>query len=494
MNPQREARCLAVLGTASHVGKSLVVAALCRIFADQGVRVAPFKGQNMSLNAAVTPEGLEIGRSQALQAQAARLAPNVHMGPLLLKPEGDGRLQVVLQGRVQPGSPSSQQLWGKITESLALLRSHYDLVVIEGSGSPVELNLMTRDLGNLRLAREADAQALLVADIDRGGVFAAVQGTLALMPAADRRRVLGIVVNRFRGEPQAFADGVQILQRLSAKPVLGVLPYIDDLALDEEDGAGLQGPRYRRRPLPEGALRIGIIALPEMSNFTDFDPLFADPKLDVGFYRQAKELGGLHLIILPGSKNTLSDLAWLRQRGLAAAIAAHHARGGHVLGLCGGYQMLGRVVRDPQHVESDRSEGEGLGLLDAVSVLTRHKQQAIVRATVDRRFGHLEVCGYELHMGVTQTQAGTAFARIADTDRADGLISEDGRVIGTYLHGILHNDEFRRLYLDALRQRLNLAWAPVPSQAGAAERAIDRLADTVAAHLDLPRIKASLGL
>lgn len=500
------ARALMLVGTASHVGKSVLTTALCRIMAQDGVRVAPFKAQNLSLNAAVTPDGLEIGRAQAVQAEAAGIVPTADMNPILLKPMGGGRSQLVLQGTTvgthtfNERAGADSDLWGRVRQSLAALQSAYDVVIIEGAGSPVELNLRALDLANMRVAEAADARVLLVADIDRGGVFAAVHGTLGLLPAPERARVVGIVVNRFRGEPRRFADGVRLLERLARRPVLGVVPYVERLGIDEEDGMGLWSPRYRPvRGRVADALRIAVVALPHLANFTDFDPLFAMGGVDAYLCTRSDALASPHLIILPGTKDTLGDLDWLWREGFAHRIVAHHAHGGHVLGICGGYQMLGQRVRDPLHVESQRTEVAGLGLVDARTTLGPGKHTQQVAGTVCSLFPGIPIAGYEMHMGETQVGEGaTPLARVRANGcrqaHDDGQVAAGGRVVGTYLHGILEGDAFRRRYVDWLRDTLALGAAGGPAAPGFSRAAAyDRLAAVVRRAVDMARVYSLLG-
>ncbi len=489
------AQALMVVGTASHVGKSVVTTALCRIMASDGRRVAPFKALNMSLNAAVTPDGFEIARAQAVQAEAAGIAPSRHMNPILLKPSGGGRSQLVLQGRAVAAAEAQAldagALWSRVRESLEALAAGYDVLVIEGAGSPVELNLRQRDLGNMRVAEAADAAVLLVADIDRGGVFASVHGTLALMSPDERRRVGGVAVNRFRGDPGGFAEGRRLLEHLARRPVLGVIPFIEDLGIDEEDGVGLASPRYRVAPGHPDALKVAIVALPHLSNFTDFDPLFQSAGVEPYFCAHPRDLGAPQLIILPGTKNTPDDLAWLWRSGFARSILAHHGAGGHVLGICGGYQMLGRVVCDPGHVESSRTEVAGLGLVDAVTTLTAVKRTARVTGTLCALFPGTPLAGYELHAGETAaTGPVLPLARVLGTGDAgahdDGCVAHDGRVVGTYLHGVLDGEAFRSRYLRHLSAAFRLP--PLPARAPTPVDPVDRLAAVVREHLDMDRV------
>lgn len=404
-------KVLMVQGTSSSAGKSMLVTALCRIFARRGIRVAPFKAQNMSNNAAVTSAGAEIGRAQAVQAQAAGIEPTADMNPLLLKPEADSRSQVVVGGRAWKTLPAGKYyrhkkyLWSVVTESLDRLRKTYELVIIEGAGSAAEINLKAGDIVNMAVARYAQASVLLVGDIDRGGIFAQLLGTLWLLEPEERSLVSGLVVNKFRGDLTLFADGVRILQERGQVPVMGVVPYLHDLMLPEEDAVALDEPGGSSSDTYQ--IGIAVIHLPHISNFDDFDPLSAETGVQVRYVRHWEELGQPHAIILPGSKSTLSDLAWLRQQRLTDAIRHHADNGGAVVGLCGGYQMLGAVIHDPARLESSVGNSKGLGLLPIETLFApekvTHRVQARVRGGPGwlNELGGDRVTGYEIHMGRT---------------------------------------------------------------------------------------------
>jgi adenosylcobyric acid synthase len=499
-----------VLGTASHVGKSVLTAALCRILKQDGYRVAPFKAQNMALNSAATPEGLEIGRAQAMQAEAAGIPASVDMNPILLKPCADSRAQVVVRGRVTGDLAAADyhrrrvhELFGIVTESYRRLAARHDVIVLEGAGSPAEVNLAESDIVNMRMAHAADAACLLVADIDRGGVFASLLGTLALLPHADRKRIRGFAINRFRGDIEIFRPGVAFLERRLRRPCLGVVPYLRDLGLDEEDSVALE----ERRPTDwadaagrDRALRVAVVALPHVSNFTDFAALAAEPSVSLAFVRQPRDLARADLVILPGSKQTLDDLAWLEESGLAAALRAHAVGGGFVVGVCGGMQMLGREVSDPDGMEGGGIRG-ALGLLGVRTVLGREKVTVRARATLERSelFGRAvsvgPIDGYEIHLGATEYAPDTPplfrLRRDGTTeDVADGARSADGAVIGTYLHGLFDADVFRHAFVGALRAALDLA-PPLALSPYTAERErrFDRLAGHVRQALDIDRLK-----
>jgi adenosylcobyric acid synthase len=508
---KKTGRALMVLGTASHVGKSVLTAALCRIFKQDGYSVAPFKAQNMALNSAATPDGLEIGRAQAMQAEAAGVAPSVDMNPILLKPCADSRSQLVVRGRVvgelaaREYHSRTPELLGIVKESYGRLASAHDVVVLEGAGSPAEVNLVGSDIVNMRMARAAGAACLLVADIDRGGVFAALVGTMALLSPADRKRIRGFVVNRFRGDARLFTSGVTFLERRLRRPCLGVVPYLKDMGLDEEDSVALEARAAARWREDEGRrrpLRIAVVALPHLSNFTDFAPLSAEPCVAIAFVTRPSDVAAADVVILPGSKRTMYDLAWLGRRGLSASVHAHAARGGVVIGICGGLQMLGAEVSDPHGMEGG-GKRRGLGLLGVRTTMGTEKVTVRARARLvpPQLFGRtvLAAChGYEIHLGTTDREPGTAaLLRLrrdgAATDVDDGARSTDGRVLGTYLHGFFDADDFRHALLRGLRGLCSLSAPEVllPYTAER-ERRFDRLAEHVRRALDIRTIQGWL--
>lgn len=510
-----------VVGTASSVGKSVIVTALCRIFRQDGVRVAPFKAQNMSNNADVTPDGLEIGRAQSEQAAAAGIPPSVEMNPVLLKPQSDRTSQLVLDGR-PAGTLGSRDvggrkrdLWPHVERALDSLRSRFELVVAEGAGSAAEPNLRAGDIVNMRVARHAGATTLLVGDIDRGGVFAHLLGTLALLGPEDRALVRGFVINRFRGDLSLLTPAITELEERTGVPVLGVVPWIDDLGVAQEDAVALERPDIgARAPERDGAaqsLDVAVVRLPHIANFDDFDPLAREPGVRLRFVERADALGAPDLLVLPGTKATVADLAWLRAGGWDTAIVAHAGRGGQVLGICGGFQMLGETLIDDAGVEARAgTRVAGLGLLPIETHFTADKATVRVTGRVHAAVGPwaaasgLPVSGYEIHMGRTHRATGVRDAPppllTLDQDgqeRADGALSADGRVAGTYVHGLFHNDAFRHSIVGALRARGTGEREPVASSeragasfADAREREFDRLADVVRAHVDLDRVRA----
>ncbi len=494
---------LMLVGTASSVGKSVLVTALARIFAQDGVRVAPFKAQNMSNNAAVTADGLEIGRAQAEQAAAAGLAPTVEMNPVLLKPQGDRTSQIVIDGRPAGLLTSrdfvdrKRDLWPHVERALDSLRSRYDLVVAEGAGSAAEPNLRAGDIVNMRVAAHASATTLLVGDIDRGGVFAHLLGTLELMPPSDRVLVRGFIINRFRGDPSLLAPAIEELERRTGVPVLGVVPWIEDLRVAEEDAVALERPDGDLRGAPTADVDVAVIHLPRIANFDDFDPLADEPSVRVRYVSRPEQLGTPHLIVLPGTKATIADLDFLRRSGLADAMVARHAAGAAILGICGGFQMLGERIEDPGGVEAPAgSSVPGLALLRVTTRFEGDKRTRLVDGRVLASVGpwagaqSLPVRGYEIHMGRTSALGGVALQPLLELDgHGDGALSEDGRVAGTYLHGLFASDGLREALLAALGRR-----PPAQSHHFDPEREFDRLAHHVRTNLDLERIRDWLGL
>jgi adenosylcobyric acid synthase len=493
------ARMLMVQGTSSSVGKSLLVAGLCRIFARQGLRVAPFKAQNMSNNAAVCADGSEIGRAQALQAAAAGIAPTADMNPVLLKPEADCHSQVIVLGKVWKTLPArhyyerKQFLWSHVTGALERLRSNYDLIIAEGAGSPVELNLKSGDIVNMAIARHAEAPVLLVGDIDRGGVFAQLLGTLDLLSPEERTLVKGLIVNKFRGDPTLFVDGVRILQERGGVPVLGVVPYLANLDLPDEDAVAIEsGSSTNAKP---NEIEIAVIRLPHIANFDDFDPLKSEPGVRLRYVDSPSHLGKPHAVVLPGTKSTMSDLRWLRERGIGDAIVRLRDQGAAVVGICGGYQMLGTVVRDPQKMESDINEIPGLDLLPVDTEFAGQKATHQVLARVVSKTGWMarlsgiSLTGYEIHMGRTVTSSRWLEINTRGNSTClvlDGAASEDGQVWGCYLHGLFANDEFRRAWLSSLRADFR---ASPTRDSARLQLGLDRWADAVARALPVSAIE-----
>jgi adenosylcobyric acid synthase len=472
-------------GTGSDVGKSLIVAGLARAFANQGLKVRPFKSQNMSNNAAVTPDGGEIGRAQALQARAARAQPSVHMNPVLLKPQSEVGAQVVVQGRVYGTAKAADyqklkpELLGFVLESFGRLKGEADLVLVEGAGSASEVNLRAHDIANMGFARAAEVPVVLIGDIDRGGVIASLVGTKAVIDAHDAALVRGFLVNKFRGDAALFEGGMATIARLTGWEPLGLIPFFAQAsALPAEDALALDRAPV---PKPHGRLRIAVPILPHIANFDDLDPLEAEPAVALTRVRPGAALpGDADLVILPGSKATIADLAALRAAGFDVDIAAHRRRGGMILGLCGGYQMLGGEISDPAGIEGPPGTAPGLGLLAVATVLSADKRLEPVQGTTQ---DGVSVSGYEMHMGVTQgADCARPFARLAD-GTPEGAVSADGRVIGTYMHGLFCDDRQRAAWL--------ARFAAGPSAIGyeaLIDATLDELAAYLARHIDLDRL------
>ena len=480
---------LMVQGTTSDAGKSVLVTGLCRVLARRGIKVAPFKPQNMALNSAVTPDGGEIGRAQAVQAQACFLEPSRDMNPVLLKPSSDTGAQVIIQGRALASMNARDYHSYKavaraaVLESYGRLREHHQAVIVEGAGSPAEVNLRTNDIANMGFAEAVDCQVIIIADIDRGGVFAHLVGTLELLSDSERRRVSGFVINRFRGDMSLLQPGLDWLERRTGVPVLGVLPYLQDFHLEAEDAIDTRQARGEGEQL-----RVVVPILPRTSNHTDFDALRLDPSVDLRFIRSGTALPPADLIILPGSKNVRGDLAALRANGWDRDLLRHLRYGGKLLGICGGFQMLGNQVADPHGVEGNRGVSPGLGLLDMHTTLQTDKQLRRGTGTlIGFNNSSAAVEGYEIHCGISSGPAlANPVVRLAHGE--DGARSADDQVIGTYLHGLFdHPDAARAL----------LAWAGLRT-AGAfdyrtlREQQIERLGDMLEHHLDLARLFAGL--
>jgi len=487
-------KVLVVLGTSSSVGKSLLVTGLCHLFARRGVKVTPFKAQNMSNNAAVCPDGSEIGRAQATQAYASGLEPHVDMNPVLIKPEADSRSQVVVMGRAwqtldaREYYPKKDFLWKQVTGALDRLREQYELVIIEGAGSAAELNLREGDIVNMAVARYAKAPVLLAGDIDRGGIFAQLIGTTWLVELEERALIKGFIVNKFRGDISLFEDGVRILEEKSDIPVLGVVPYLHNLFIPEEDAVALEIPFAKPVPTAE-AIEIVVIHLPRIANFDDFDPLASEPGVRVRYVDTPDQVGNPAAIIIPGTKSTINDLDWLRSQGFEDVIQKHAQNGGAVVGICGGYQMLGDVIHDPQHVESKLENAPGLGLLPIGTVFAGDKATHQAKAQIQNGSGWLAnldgqiVTGYEIHMGRTESK-GSWLEITERNDQAvqvpDGATSEDGKIWGCYVHGLFANENLRRAWLEDLGWSEDKASEKDPFAAS-----LTRLADTLESTLDM---------
>ncbi len=499
------AKVLTLLGTSSSAGKSLLVTALCHSYARRGVKVTPFKAQNMSNNAAVCPDGSEIGRAQAVQAAAAGLEPHVDMNPILIKPEADARSQIVVNGRpwqtldARDYYPNKEYLWQQVSGALDRLRAEYELIIVEGAGSPAELNLKPGDLVNMAVALYARAPVLLVGDIDRGGIFAQLLGTYWLLPPEEQELLQGFIVNKFRGDMTLFEDGIQMIEERSNIPVVGVVPYLHNLHIPEEDAVALEN----LTPVPargEAGIDIAVIHLPRIANFDDFDPLLAEPGVRLRYVHSLDQFGQPDAVIIPGTKSTVGDLDWLRARGLAEAIQTYTEGGGAVVGICGGYQMLGRAIHDPAQIESRQRHSAGLGLLPIETTFTGEKATYRARAKIAKTAPPSWLCairgqeieGYEIHMGRTTGESHW----LAVTQRneqvvevSDGAVSADGRLWGCYIHGLFGNENLRRAWLTSLGWNPPAGSTP-PSDPFAAS--LTYLTDTVESVLDMAYIEQLL--
>ncbi len=490
-------------GTSSHVGKSILTTALCRILRQDGYSPVPFKAQNMALNSYVTKDGDEMGRAQVAQAEAAGLDPIVQMNPVLLKPSGNQTSQVVLMGK-PVGVYSAQEYhtryslmaWDSVKESMAYLASRFDVVVIEGAGSPAEINLKNTDIVNMRVAKEFDVPVFLIADIDRGGALASVVGTLELLDEEERNLVKGIIINKFRGDIRLLEPALTFLEEKTGKPILGVVPYLDDLGIENEDSVSLQD----KTDHIDRSLQIAVLQTPKISNFTDFDALSHEPDVEIRYIRRGDQIGHPDMVILPGSKNTIEDLLYLHRFGYVEELKELAQGGIPVAGICGGYQMLGQEVLDPNHVESHHNRVEGVGLLPTKTHMEGKKTTHQVTFAchnfdflgLDVSFDHLH--GYEIHMGQTEFLDNTKSAFILRTRSGkevtaqDGKVSSDRQVFGTYMHGIFDNDDLRRAILNELRKRKHLEPLPIVFRWNDyKDSEYNRLADTVrnALRMDL---------
>lgn len=497
-------KAIMVVGTTSHAGKSLLTAVLCRILAKQGWKVAPFKGQNMALNSYVTAAGGEMGHAQAVQAWAAGVTPRIEMNPILLKPQGDMTSQVVMRGKVVGRVSAADYYeqyfesgWQAIEESLARLAEEFDVVVCEGAGSPAEVNLKHRDLTNMRVAKHLNAPTLLIVDIDRGGAFAHVIGTLELLEPEERALVKGIVINKFRGQRSLLQSGVTWLEQRTGIPVVGVIPWIDRPYPAEDSLSLLE--RQASQPNPE--LTVAVIRLPRISNFTDFEPLEAEATVGVRYVGLKDSLGYPDAVILPGSKTTIADLIAMQRTGLADALQSYATAGGTVLGVCGGFQMMGKLLADPEGLEGQEGRYKGLGLVPLKTVITGQKiaRQRLVTSNYPQP--GLPVAGYELHQGRSHLMMdtdgeegeGNGFKPLFD-DNSLGVVDATQSIWGTYLHGIFDNGPWRRAWLNRLRQQRGLKSLPtgIPNYREQREMQLDSLAETVKAYLDLSKITAFL--
>lgn len=506
------ANYIMMMGTSSHVGKSILATAMCRILYRKGKRVVPFKAQNMALNSYVTRDGDEMGRAQVAQAEAAGMEPMVDMNPVLLKPTGNAASQVIIMGK-PVGNMSAREYhrgyslkaFEAVKEALGRLDKEYDAIVIEGAGSPAEINLKANDIVNMRVAKYLKAPVLLIADIDRGGALASLVGTLELLDEEERDLVKGLIINKFRGDVTLLTPAIEFLEQKTGKPVLGVVPHIEQMGIDDEDSVSLDDKHAVA--IEDADVRIAVIQTPKISNFTDFDALAHEKDVALYYVKSVADLGEPDIIMLPGSKNTTEDMLYLRKSGLADKILAHAGEGRAVIGICGGYQMLGEVIKDPQHTESQHDEVAGLGLLGMETVFASEKltSQVVAQcrglAFMGQSIAAENLRGYEIHMGHTK------FTRAMDThpfticqrrgtacESVEGTANEAGNVFGTYIHGVFDNDAFRRSVLNAVRQKKGLApLANTRNVMAEKQQAYEHLADVVEEALDMEKLYEIMG-
>lgn len=491
-------------GTASNVGKSIITTGLCRIFKQDGYKVIPFKSQNMALNSFITKEGLEMGRAQVSQAEACGIEPIADMNPILLKPSGNNKSQVIVRGKVVGDMSSKEyhdcklQLEKVLADIFKGFEEKFDVVVMEGAGSCAEINLMERDISNMRMAQIADAPVIIIGDIDRGGVFASIVGTMSLLPEKDRKRVKGVIINKFRGRKELLESGVKMLEEIIKVPVLGVIPYTD-IKIEDEDSVTT---RFKKR-VDKGDIHIEVVRTPHMSNFTDFNIFETQEDVSLRYVDYGESFGDPDVVIIPGTKSTIDDLMFLRENGLENQIKELHRRGKLIIGICGGYQMLGKILKDPYHVENDLEEVEGIGLLDTETTFELEKTTTQVKAVLDENLhGYLEglskkeVDGYEIHMGITKRLEGSSNL-VTVTEKLGekvsyqvGSVNEECNVFGTYIHGIFDDIDFTRAILNNVRKMKNLEpiEGKVESFKEFKEKEYDKLADFLREHLDIEKI------
>ena len=491
-------------GTASNVGKSIITTGLCRIFKQDGYNVIPFKSQNMALNSFITKEGLEMGRAQVSQAEACGIDPIADMNPILLKPNGNNKIQVIVRGKVVGDMSSKEyheyklQLTEVLGDIFEEFEEKYDVVVMEGAGSCAEINLMERDISNMGMAEIADAPVIIIGDIDRGGVFASLAGTMLLLPDEYKKRVKGVIINKFRGRKELLDSGIKMLEDIIKVPVLGVLPYTD-IKIEEEDSVTT---RFKQK-VNKGDIHIEVVRTPHMSNFTDFNIFETQEDVSLRYVDFGESFGDPDIVIIPGTKSTIDDLMFLRKNGLENQIKELHRRGKLIIGICGGYQMLGKVLKDPYHVENDLEEVEGIGLLDVETTFEMEKTTTQVKAILDENFhGYLEnlsgkeVSGYEIHMGITKrNENSNNFVTVKQkleqkVNYQVGSVNKECNVFGTYLHGIFDDIDFTRTILNNIRKMKNLE--PIESNVKSFKefknQQYDKLADYLREHLDMEKI------
>lgn len=494
-----KARSIMIQGTSSDVGKSLICTAFCRVFSNKGLRVVPFKSQNMALNSYVTLDGGEIGRAQGVQAEAARITATTDMNPILLKPKKDMVSEVIVHGKhfLDMNAKSYrnqfvQEAMPIIRKSVEKLQDEYDIIVLEGAGSPAEINLKDRDIANMRMAKLADAAVILVADIDRGGVFASIIGTLALLDKDERDCVKGIIINKFRGMRELLDDGIDWVEKETGIPVLGVLPYLD-VNIEAEDSLALSSLRFKKPKKAEFPIDVAVLRFPRISNFTDVDPFFDEPGVGVRLVGSVHELGNPDLLILPGTKNTMEDLEWMKSVGLDEAINELREQGTVIFGICGGFQMLGTKLFDPDAVEGNGENAEGLSLLPVETVFQAEKKTVQMEGVLSDGMimeGEMNLNGFEIHLGRTTLKPQVRPFLLLKDGREDGAISTDNKVMGTYLHGIFHNRLFTRLLVNQIRRNKGLEEVKenVRSDSERREEAYNLLASHLEENIDMETI------
>lgn len=492
-------KAIQICGTGSGVGKSVICAGLCRLFYRDSYTVSPFKAQNMALNSYVTLDGGEIGRAQAEQAYAARISPSVHMNPILIKPNKDTKAQIIVQGKSIGNMSAAEYMKAKknllkyVYESYNKLRRRYQLIVIEGAGSPAEINLKQHDFVNMKMAEYADANVILVGDIDKGGVFASIVGTLELLDEHERDRIKGFIINKFRGDKRLLLSGIRFLEKRTGKKVLGVIPYFKDIKISEEDSLSLDNNTIddTRYTIKKNKINIAVIKLPHISNFTDFDALEREPGVKLRYVKTPQELDGADVIIIPGTKNTISDLAWLKKSGLAQKIlnTQYSIPNTCLIGICGGFQMLGKTINDPYSIESSLKKINGLGLFNMATFLSRRKKT--YQVTGSDTVWNTDISGYEIHHGQTVFTGpqGPAFIIIKRSNSSirleDGCISKNNRAWGTYIHGIFDNKNFRQMFLINAAKVKNCFSADFKFSNFNREEEFDKLADLVKKNIDI---------
>lgn len=504
------AKAIMIQGTGSYVGKSVIVAGLCRILKQDGFSVAPFKAQNMALNSYITIDGCEIGRAQAMQAEASGITPTVDINPVLLKSNSDNSVQVIIKGKVHAANISGSDYyrmkdyaWEAVRGCYSRLSSQYEIIVIEGAGSPAEINLKEHDIVNMRVAEMSNAPVILVADIDRGGVFASIIGTIELLEEDERRRIAGFIINKFRGNLSLLRPGLDFLEKKTGRPVLGVVPFFKDIYIQEEDGVVFDRTQNTERRTQNAKrktkLNIAVVRLPHISNFTDFDPFRFEPDVKISYVNRPEDLRDADAIILPGTKNTIEDLIAIKNVGVADVIVDMAYKGTPVIGICGGYQILGKIIKDPYHVETQTTWIEGLGLLDIETTLEKEKVTSQVEAelvqSADRTPSSLK--GYEIHMGKTLLGNGVgplfSIRRLTNNkssessnhQQTDGAISHDGKIWGCYIHGLFDNDWFRRKLINLWR---NDCLQKTSDYQREREKGFNKLASLLREHLDINAI------